>query len=164
MHGRSRMTIDPHIPTIPGRSMSGFHRPGRHCLHQAGVAGRGRGYIDLSTFAGAAAAAADVVYRNYVNISRYVTLEISHPTHLEFFLWEFFQSRVPPKHTGGRTQRNWQLWAGSRRRDMCVIIVDASLGVCTLSPWSKRSALKFMRPSFLCVPYGSIPGMLYGNC
>ena len=34
MHGRSRMTIDCRIPTIPGRSMSGFHRPGRHCLHQ----------------------------------------------------------------------------------------------------------------------------------
>ena len=35
MHGRSRMTIDPRIPTMPGRSTSGFHRPGRHCLHQA---------------------------------------------------------------------------------------------------------------------------------
>ena len=34
-HGRSRMTVDPHIPTIPGRSTSGFHRPGRHSLHQA---------------------------------------------------------------------------------------------------------------------------------
>ena len=34
MHGRSRMTVDPRIPTIPGRSTSGFHRPGRHCLHQ----------------------------------------------------------------------------------------------------------------------------------
>ena len=33
--GRSRMTIDPRIPTMPGRSISGFHRPGRHCLHQA---------------------------------------------------------------------------------------------------------------------------------
>ena len=30
MHGRSRMTIDPRIPTMPGRSTSGFHRPGRH--------------------------------------------------------------------------------------------------------------------------------------
>ena len=29
MHGRSRMTIDPRNPTMPGRSMSGFHRPGR---------------------------------------------------------------------------------------------------------------------------------------
>ena len=29
MHGRSRMIIDPRIPTMPGRSMSGFHRPGR---------------------------------------------------------------------------------------------------------------------------------------
>ena len=35
MHGRSGMTIDPPIPTMPGRSMSRFHRPGRHCLHQA---------------------------------------------------------------------------------------------------------------------------------
>ena len=34
MHGRSRMIIDLRIPTIPGRGMSGFHRPGRHCLHQ----------------------------------------------------------------------------------------------------------------------------------
>ena len=35
VHGRSRMTIDPRIPTMPGRSMSGFHQPGRHCLHHA---------------------------------------------------------------------------------------------------------------------------------
>ena len=35
MRGRSRMTIDPRIPTIPGRSRSGFHKPGGHCLHQA---------------------------------------------------------------------------------------------------------------------------------
>ena len=35
MHGRNRMTIDPRIPTMPGRSMSDFHRPGRQCLHQA---------------------------------------------------------------------------------------------------------------------------------
>ena len=35
MHRRSRMTIDARIPTTPGRSMSGFHRPGRQCLHQA---------------------------------------------------------------------------------------------------------------------------------
>ena len=35
MHGRSRMSIDPRIPTMPGRRMPGFHRPGRHCLHQA---------------------------------------------------------------------------------------------------------------------------------
>ena len=32
MLGRSRMTIDPRIPTMPGRSASGFHRPGRHLL------------------------------------------------------------------------------------------------------------------------------------
>ena len=25
MHGSSRMTMDPRIPTMPGRSMSGFH-------------------------------------------------------------------------------------------------------------------------------------------
>ena len=30
IHGRSRMIIYPRIPTMPGRSMSGFHRPGRH--------------------------------------------------------------------------------------------------------------------------------------
>ena len=35
MHGRSRTTIDPRIPPMPGRSTSGFHRPGRRCLHQA---------------------------------------------------------------------------------------------------------------------------------
>ena len=35
VHGRSRMTIDPGIPTMPGRSTSGFHQPGRYCLHQA---------------------------------------------------------------------------------------------------------------------------------
>ena len=34
VHGRSRTTIDPRIPTMPGRSTSGFQRPGRHCLHQ----------------------------------------------------------------------------------------------------------------------------------
>ena len=35
MHGCSRMTIDPRILAMPGWSTSGFHRPGRHCLHQA---------------------------------------------------------------------------------------------------------------------------------
>ena len=35
MHGRSRVTIDPRIPIVPGRSTSGFDRPGRHRLHQA---------------------------------------------------------------------------------------------------------------------------------
>ena len=35
MYGRSRMTIDPLIPTMPGQSTSGFHRPGRHRLYQA---------------------------------------------------------------------------------------------------------------------------------
>ena len=49
MHGRSRMAIDPRIPTMSGRSTSGFSptrrtllvpsvkcpRPGRHRLHQA---------------------------------------------------------------------------------------------------------------------------------
>ena len=35
MHGRSDMTIDPRIPTMTGRSMSGFHWPGRRCVHQA---------------------------------------------------------------------------------------------------------------------------------
>ena len=35
MHGRSRVTIDLRIPTMPGRSTSGFHRPDRHCLQRA---------------------------------------------------------------------------------------------------------------------------------
>ena len=35
VHGRSRMTIDPRIPTVSGRSRSGFHQPGRHCLRRA---------------------------------------------------------------------------------------------------------------------------------
>ena len=40
--GCSRMTIDPRIPTMPGRGTLGFHRPGRRCLHQAGGGGGGR--------------------------------------------------------------------------------------------------------------------------
>ena len=32
MHGRSRMTIDPRIPTMPVGSTSGFDRPSRHCF------------------------------------------------------------------------------------------------------------------------------------
>ena len=40
MYGRSPMTIDPRIPTMPRRSTSGIHRPGRHCLHQAPSAAR----------------------------------------------------------------------------------------------------------------------------
>ena len=35
MHGRSRMTVDPRTPTMPGRSTPVFHRLGRHCLHRA---------------------------------------------------------------------------------------------------------------------------------
>ena len=35
MHSRSLKTIDPRIPTMPGRSTSGFHRPGRFRVHQA---------------------------------------------------------------------------------------------------------------------------------
>ena len=35
VYGRSLMTIKPRIPTLPRRSTSGFHQPGRHCLHQA---------------------------------------------------------------------------------------------------------------------------------
>ena len=41
MRGRNRMTLDRRIPTMPGRSVSGFYRPGRHCLHQARGAVRG---------------------------------------------------------------------------------------------------------------------------
>ena len=35
VHGRSRMIVDSRTPTMPGWSTSGFHQPGRHCLHQA---------------------------------------------------------------------------------------------------------------------------------
>ena len=34
------MTIDPRIPTMPGRRTSGFHRPRRHCLPHARMAVR----------------------------------------------------------------------------------------------------------------------------
>ena len=34
VHGCGHMTIDPRIPTIPGRSPSGSHQPGIHCSHQ----------------------------------------------------------------------------------------------------------------------------------
>ena len=34
-HDRSGITVDPCMPTMPGRSASGFHRPDSHCLHQA---------------------------------------------------------------------------------------------------------------------------------
>ena len=32
VHGRSRMTIDPRIPAMPGRGTSGFRQPGSHCF------------------------------------------------------------------------------------------------------------------------------------
>ena len=32
MHGHNRMSIDPRILTMPGRSTSPFHRPDQHCL------------------------------------------------------------------------------------------------------------------------------------
>ena len=35
VHGRSRITTDFRVPTMPGRSTSGCHQPGRDCLHQA---------------------------------------------------------------------------------------------------------------------------------
>ena len=31
MHGRSRMTIDPRVPTMPGRNTSSLHRPDIGC-------------------------------------------------------------------------------------------------------------------------------------
>ena len=34
VRGFSRMIMEIRIPTIPERSTSGFHHPGRHCLHQ----------------------------------------------------------------------------------------------------------------------------------
>ena len=53
MHGRSLMAIDPRIHTMPGRSTSGYDRPERHCLHQAGSgvrcwAGRMKGELHLN--------------------------------------------------------------------------------------------------------------------
>ena len=44
MHGRSRRTVDPRIPTMPGRSTSGFHRPVA-CSHQARSETRGVGRV-----------------------------------------------------------------------------------------------------------------------
>ena len=35
MHSSSLKTIDPRILPMPGRGRSGFHRPGRHGVHQA---------------------------------------------------------------------------------------------------------------------------------
>ena len=43
MHSRSRMTVDPCIPTMPDWSTSGFHRPGRHRLVAPSAKGAGRG-------------------------------------------------------------------------------------------------------------------------
>lgn len=34
-YGRSRMITDPHIPSMPGRNKSSFHRSGRYRVHQA---------------------------------------------------------------------------------------------------------------------------------
>ena len=40
VHGRSRMTIDPRIPTMPGRAEHvGFHRPGSRVSTRYGVCG-----------------------------------------------------------------------------------------------------------------------------
>ena len=35
MHDRSRVTMDPRIPTMPGWGVWDCRRRGRHCLHQA---------------------------------------------------------------------------------------------------------------------------------
>ena len=47
------VTIDPRIPTMPERSTSGFHQPGRQCLHQGRSAvmcsaSRMKGELNLS--------------------------------------------------------------------------------------------------------------------
>ena len=34
MHGRNVITIDPRIPTMPGRSTLGLHRPGKTLLRR----------------------------------------------------------------------------------------------------------------------------------
>ena len=41
MHGRSRLTTDPRIPTMAERSTSSFYRLGKHRLHEARSAVRG---------------------------------------------------------------------------------------------------------------------------
>ena len=46
MHGRSRKITDPRTPTMPGRSTSGFHPPGRHCSQRA------RSAVRCSSWAG----------------------------------------------------------------------------------------------------------------
>ena len=47
MHGRSRIAIDPRIPTMPGRSTSGFHRDQKAmlepCAERREVGGEGGG-------------------------------------------------------------------------------------------------------------------------
>ena len=40
-HGRSRMAIDPRIPTMPGRSTLVFHHPGRVRFGRGGGGGAG---------------------------------------------------------------------------------------------------------------------------
>ena len=42
MRSRSHMIVDLRIPTMPGRSASGFHRSGRHAVHEARSAVRGK--------------------------------------------------------------------------------------------------------------------------
>ena len=39
MHGRGSMATDPRIPTKPGPSTPGFHRPGKQCRQQVGGGG-----------------------------------------------------------------------------------------------------------------------------
>ena len=52
VRGRSRMTIDPRIPTMPGRNTSGFHIPSGHLLAPSAkrreVFGRGDRFIWLA--------------------------------------------------------------------------------------------------------------------
>ena len=50
VHGRSCMTIGPRMPTMPGRSASGFHGPGRQTLQapsakRCGVLGESHGGV-----------------------------------------------------------------------------------------------------------------------
>ena len=52
VHSRSGMTIDPRMPTMPGQSTRRvFHRPGRHCLHQARspMGGGARGLAQMAS-------------------------------------------------------------------------------------------------------------------
>ena len=74
MHGCSRLMIDARIPAVSGWSTSGFHRPGRHCLHQArstmgcfGESHEGLSCILLGTTFEAGSGALCILSRTYMD-------------------------------------------------------------------------------------------------